>query len=104
MREACILLPGRGFPATRLRILALHIGGASQQDGLDLERGQLRMLGADQGNDPGDMRRGKAIAGAIHILLVIPGDIDVDPRCAEFDRRRGIVIIGEGIMAIMRCH
>ena len=79
-----------------------HIGRAGQQDRLDLERGQLWVLGSDQGDNPGHVRRGTAVAGAGYILLVIPGYITIDARRANFHRRGGVVIIGEWIMTVMR--
>ena len=41
------------------------------------------MLGANEGDEAGDVRRGEAVARIGHVLLVQPGDFDVNAWRAE---------------------
>ena len=44
----------------------------------------------DPGREPGDVRRGEAVARRDDPAAVLPGDVDVEAVRAELDRRRGL--------------
>ena len=72
----------------------VHIGCTGQQNRLDLERGQFRVLGPDQGDNPGNVGGSKTVAGADHVLLVIPGHFHIDAGRPNPKQRAG----GRGVL------
>ena len=53
-------------------------------------------------DEPGDVRRGEAVAGGGDPLAVQPGDADVDAERAELDRRLRVAVVDLGVAHVVR--
>ena len=80
-----------------------RVGGGQAEQRLHLGRGEVRVLGPDQGADPGDVRRREAVAGRAHGHASIPGHPDVDAAGEELDRWVGVAVVGQRILQIVAC-
>ena len=71
------------------------------QHGLQLERGEPGVLAQDQGGDPGDARRGEAVARGADRAAAEPGDLHVDAACEELDGRIGVGVVEERVVVLV---
>src|SRR5215468_9962439 len=63
-----------------------YVRGDLEQDALQLERRQPRVLAEDQRGDRGNARRGEAVPGRADRPAAEPGDVDVDSVGEELNR------------------
>src|SRR5207248_7834584 len=72
--------------------VALEIGRQCAQDELDLKRSEPSVFAENLRHQPGDMRRGKAVASSSDPASALPGHSHVDARGTELDRWIRVVI------------
>src|SRR6185295_1368672 len=82
-------------------ISASDIGRDQIEDALQLEGGQLRVLGKNEGADTAHVRGREAVTRRADCGAADPRDVDVDAAGEELDRRRWVVEEGFRILLLV---